>query len=227
MLLELREIALRDRFADAAQIRDLIDGVELLPPNTTIQSAQAADPPYINGKKEDAQVILGTSYLVSGNKIVATLPLHGQLNKEVFTQGGPKEAFSMPRYGRVAVDPLLAFAGEASKFDLGVPGQWARPTTFQVQIEAGINDLDQRVDLASPDLDEPTKLSWTDDEAITPTVLRTNLSGESDVQQVTFLLGAIVGAGAASILTAIERIITSRPSGQDSDESSGPPPGSE
>ncbi len=163
-------------------------------------------------------------YLVGGKNRAATLPLSGHIAKEVFVQGGPKEAISLPRYGRVELDPLLEFAGEASKFDIGVPGVWSRPEVFEVQVDAGVNEIDQRVDLASPDLDDPAKLSWRDDEAVTPLVLRTSLSGESDLQQITFLLGAVVGAGAASILTAVERLLFNRPGGQGTSGSGGPPP---
>lgn len=183
----------------------LVGGVRLQPPNTTLQLSTAANPPYARGTPKPVQIIAGTIYLTSGNNQTATVPLHGELPKEVFAEGGPKQALSLPRYGRVQLDPLLVFTGESVTFNIG-DQEWVLPPTFEVEVDAGPNGTDERVDLASPDLVDPAKLNWRNEDTVTALLVRTSVSAEAETQLLTFALGAVVGAGAASILTAAERL---------------------
>lgn len=200
------------------------EGVGLIPPNTRLLNSTAANPPYRFGEKEDVQIITGMAYLTAGANRVFTTQFTGALPREIVAVGGPKQAISLPRYGRVELDPLLQFAGEATNFDLGLEGQWSRPGTFEVRVEAGANGTDQRIDVASPDLEDQLQLVWTDEDSIAPAVLRTSLAGEAGAQRVTFILGAIVGAGAAAVLAALERVITRRRDDPEPAAGGGPAP---
>ncbi len=184
----------------------LVGGMRLKPPNTTLQLSTAANPPYTRGTPKPVQIIAGTIYLTSGNNQTATVPLHGELPKEAFAEGGPKQALSLPRYGRVQLDPLLVFTGEPVIFNIG-DQEWVQPPTFEVEVDAGQNGTDERVDLASPDLVDPAKLNWRSQDTVTALLVRTSVSAEAKTQRLTFALGAVVGAGAASILTAAERLL--------------------
>lgn len=186
----------------------LVEGTAVLPPTATIVDTAAADPPLVAGRRQSVQVISGTAYLTfTGGRSVAAV-INGKLRVDVFAAAGSKLALSLPRYGRVQLSPLFEFPNLPGAIDIGVPGTWSRPDIFQVDVDAGPNGAEQRIDTASPSIDDPAHLRWQSDESVRALLQRTNLLQDADQQTRTFVLGAVVGAGIASILTALERLVS-------------------
>lgn len=186
----------------------LVEGTAVLPPTATIVDTAAADPPLVAGRRQPVQVISGTAYLTFVGGRSAAAVINGTLPVDVFAAAGSKLALSLPRYGRVQLSPLFEFPNQPGAIDIGVPGAWSRPDIFQVDVDAGPNGAEQRIDTASPSIDDPARLRWQSDESVRALLQRTNLLQDADQQTRTFVLGAVVGAGIASILTALERLVS-------------------
>jgi hypothetical protein len=172
-----------------------------------INDKAAADPPLVTGEKRPVQVIHGTADLTPVSGRSAATVISGELLVEVSAAGGSKHALSLPRYGRMQLTP--PFSNQPGAIDIGIPGPWSRPNIFQVDVDAGPNGTEYRIDTASPSIDDPARLRWQSGESVRALVQRTNLRQEADQQTRTFILGAAVGAGIASILTALERLMSS------------------
>jgi hypothetical protein len=154
------------------------------------------------------QVLSGTAFPTNLDGQAGSVRIIGRIPLAVFTEKGPTFSLTLPRYGRVHLSPAFKFPQLPNALDLGIPGQWRRPEQFEVVVEAGSNDTSQRVDLAAPDLVFPTRLYWESDEAVTVVLRRTDLRLEARQQTAVFILGAVVGAGASTIVVAIERWFT-------------------
>jgi hypothetical protein len=185
----------------------LAPGTTNLPPGSRVQAALAADPPFAYGNKTPIQVITGSTALTLTDNTSGAARLRGEIQAEPFAHNGVKLSLSLPRYGRLQQNPLFRFPNLPDALDIGIPGTWRRPETFQIDVEAGPNPANERIDVASPDVVDPTRLSWQSGELVQAVLTRTNIQQEANAQAITFALGAIVGAGAASILTAVERLI--------------------
>jgi hypothetical protein len=190
-------------YADAR----LAPGTIVLPPGVTATDTLAADPPFAQGDRQPVQVISGTTYLTNTNGTTGATVVHGDLRAEVFSRTDVKLALSLPRYGRVRLNPLFQFPDQPGAIDIGIPGAWHRPDRFEIDVDAGPNGIDERIDTDSPGITDPSTLSWQSNETVRALLTRTNTSAEANAQALTFALGAVVGAGAASILTAIERAL--------------------
>ena len=160
--------------------------------------------------REPVQVVHGIAHLTVLENSAQAVVVTGELGKEVFARSGPRLALSLPRYGRTDLNTGFSFATAPDAFDIGLPGDWSPPTDLQVQVDAGPNGPGQRIDSASPDVVDPATLTWRDDDALRVNLLRTDLAEEAAAQRTTFMLGAVVGAGAASILSGVERLLTLR-----------------
>jgi hypothetical protein len=183
----------------------LVDDSLGLPPGSRVQRSSAGQPPFALAEPQPVQVVSGRTALTNLGNSRGAVQILGDLPIEVSSRSGPRLALVLPRYGEVAVNP--AFDLSAGPFDLGLAGDWHRPTTFRVTVDAGARSPDQRVDSTSPEIADPARLQWVDDVGVRPTLLLTSIAGEANTQRATFGLGAVVGAGAASILTALERIV--------------------
>lgn len=186
----------------------LVEDTAVLPAAATIEDTAAADPPRADaGRREPVQVISGTTDLTSDGRSPATV-ISGELLVDVFAEAGSKLTLSLPRYGRVRLSPLFKSPNQPGAIDIGIPGAWSRPDIFQVDVDAGPNGAKQRIDTASPSLDDPARLRWQSDESVRALLQRTDLQQDAVQQTETFVLGAVVGAGIASILTALERFMS-------------------
>lgn len=182
--------------------------VTAIPPGARITSTEAGYPPFAANRKEQVQVIWGTAYPANLSGQVSAVLISGWLHVAVFSQGGPAFTLSLPRYGRVHLSPLFQFPQMPGAIDIGVPGTWKRPDNFEVDVDAGTNDANQRIDVASPDVIDPTTLHWESSESVRAVLRRTDLQKEAIQQTEIFLLGAIVGAGASSVVATLERVLT-------------------
>lgn len=183
------------------------DDTAVLPPAATIVDRAVADPPLVAGRKQPVQVISGTTELTSADGRSPATVISGELPVDVFTAAGSKLTLSLPRYGRMQLSPLFPSPNPGS-IDIGISGAWSRPEIFQVDVDAGLNGAEQRIDTASPSIEDPVRLRWKSDESVRALLQRTNLRQDADQQTRTFVLGAVVGAGIASILTALERLVS-------------------
>lgn len=186
----------------------LVEGTAVLPTASTIVDTAAANPPLVAGRKQPVQVISGTTDLTSADGLSPATVISGELPVDVFAAAGSKLTLSLPRYGRVQPSPLFQFPKQPGAIDIGIPGAWSRPDIFQVDVDAGPNSAEERIDTASPNIDDPAHLRWQSGESVRALLYRTNLRQDADQQTRTFVLGAVVGAGIASILTALERLVS-------------------
>ncbi len=183
----------------------LVEDTAFLPPTATMVDAAVADPPRADaGRRQPVQVISGTTDLTSADGRSPATVISGELDVDVFAAAGSKLTLSLPRYGRMQLSRLSP--NPPGAINIGIPGAWSRPEIFQVDVDAGPNGAGQRIDTASPSINDPARLRWQSDESVRALLQRTNLRQDADQQRLTFFLGAIVGAGTASILTALERL---------------------
>lgn len=126
--------------------------------------------------------------------------IRGELPVEVFAATDSTFMLSLPRHGRMQLSSLFPLPNQPD-IDIGITGDWSRPDIFQVDVDAGPNGAEWRIDIASPDIANPARLQWRNDESVRPLLQRTNLGQEADQQKWTFVLGAVVGAAIALILT--------------------------
>jgi hypothetical protein len=178
-----------------------------LPPGVTVGAARAGDPPFRENPQQDIQVIQGLSQPVNLEGQASSVAMVGWIPKAVFSERGPRLAVSLPRYGRLRVPPVFQFPRDPDAIDLGIAGAWRRPETFQVDVAAGDNAPGQRIDVASPDVVDPARLAWQDDESVRALLQRTDLAEESRQQILVFVLGAVVGGGVSSLLVAVEKLL--------------------
>ncbi len=190
----------------------LVEDTASLPEAATIVERPVADPPRAGAshrQRQPVQVISGTTDLTSADGQSPATVISGELEVDVFTAAGSKLMLSLPRYGRVQPSlPLFQFPNQPGVIDIGIPGAWSRPDVFQVDVDAGPNGAEQRIDTASPSIEDPARLRWKSGESVRALLQRTNLQQDAHQQTRTFVLGAVVGAGIASILTALERLLS-------------------
>lgn len=185
----------------------LVEGTAVLPAAARIVDTAVADPPRADpGRRQPVQVISGTTDLTSADGRSPATVISGELDVDVFVTAGSKLTLSLPRYGRIQLSPL--FPNQPGAIDIGIPGAWSRPDIFQVDVDAGLNGARQRIDTASPSIEDPARLRWKSGESVRALLQRTNLQQDALQQTQTFILGAVVGAGTASILTALERFVS-------------------
>jgi hypothetical protein len=191
-----------------ARLVDVADSQRtFLPPGVTATAAQAGDPPFRENPRQDTQVIQGVSQPVNLAGQASSVAMAGWIPKAVFSSRGARLAVSLPRYGRLRVPPVFQFPRDPDAVDLGIAGAWRPPETFQVDVAAGDNAPGQRIDVASPDVVDPARLAWQDDESVRALLQRTDLAEESRQQTLVFVLGAVVGGGVSSLLVALEKLL--------------------
>jgi hypothetical protein len=180
-----------------------------LPPGAQVRIVRIAGTPFsANRKDQTAQVIWGTTGLDTASGVAGASIIQGNIPARVSSNSGPTSALSLPSYGRLPVSPLFDFPNRPGALDLSIPGGWRRPQTFQVDVDAGGNDSNHRVDVASPPLVDPVHLHWASADAVRAVLQRTDLQRQASQQVLVFLLGAAVGAGASSVLTVLEFLIS-------------------
>lgn len=182
------------------------------PPATQITTTRAGDPPFRLNPRQPVQVIHGAAQFGVLEGRGAAVTIRGWIPITDSRSSGPKLAVALPRYGRARFNPLFAFPNTSGALDLGVPGAWQRPDRFDVMVDTGyrLNGTGQRIDVASPGLDQGPNLRWRDADSVQVLLLRTDLAAEGRQQAAVFGLGALVGAGAAFVLEVVETLLGAR-----------------
>ncbi|RCG30843.1 hypothetical protein DQ384_12770 [Sphaerisporangium album] len=196
-------------YGDARFTDPGVPAATLIPPGATIVSTKAGKPPFAANPKENVQVISGIAYPAYLNGQASAPHISGWLPVGVVSAAGPTFSLSLPRYGRVQLSPLFQFPRKPGALDIGIPGTWKRPDQFEVIVDAGGNDTGQRIDVASPDIEDPARLHWESDVSVRALLRRTDVRKETGQQFKTFLMGAVVGAGASSLVVALEKLLGS------------------
>ncbi|MFC4585251.1 hypothetical protein [Sphaerisporangium corydalis] len=196
-------------YGDAAFADPHDPGTTVIPPGAEIVPAWAGDPPFAANPRKKVQIISGTTYPANLKGQVGVASISGWVPVAVVSRSRAIFTLALPRYGRVHLSPLFDFPKKPGAIDIGIPGRWQRPDRFQVNVNAGRNPAGYRIDLASPDVADPTKLSWESSESIRAVLRRTDLDEEAKQQTINFLLGAVVGAGASSVVVALENLVKS------------------
>ena len=180
----------------------------IIPPGARIGPATAGSPPLSGNPRGPVDVIRGRAYPKDLNAQSATQLITGDIPAVVAKQDGATFSLAMPRYGRVHLPPLFQFPHEPGALVIGIPGDWKQPERFEVDVDAGRNDVNQRIDLSSPDLADPTALYWESDESVHAVLRRTDLHRDAVQQTEVFVLGAVVGAGASVAIEVVEAAAT-------------------
>jgi hypothetical protein len=174
-----------------------------LPEGAKVALVREGQPPFkANPKDSLVQVIYGTTKMDKSNGHAGESSLTGFIKASVVVQSGPSWDLTLPSYGRLAASPLFDFPNRPGALDLSIPGDWHRPTIFEVDVTANSpgNDSNHHVDVASPPLTDPLFLRWDSGESIRGVVQRTDLRLQARQQDLVFALGAIVGAAASLVL---------------------------
>jgi hypothetical protein len=195
---------------DDARLIDASDPASFtMPPGAKVADTHAGAPPFAANPTGPVQVISGRVHPTNLGSQAGAVLIKGKLGVSVASEHKSTFNLSLPRYGRVHLSPLFQFPGLPGAINIGIPGDWHRPDRFQVAVDAGPTDARQRIDIASPDVADPTVLRWESDESVRAVIRRTDLRKEARQQTEIFILGAIVGAGASAMAVAIERWLTS------------------
>jgi hypothetical protein len=91
--------------------------------------------------------------------------IRGELPVEVFAATDPTFMLSLPRHGRMQLSSLFPLPNQPD-IDIGITGERSRPDIFQVDVDAGPNGAEWRIDIASPDIANPARLQWRNDESV-------------------------------------------------------------
>jgi hypothetical protein len=174
-----------------------------LPPGARLAIVKIAATPFsANPKETSAQVIYGTTDLVTPVGRAGASIIRGHIKATVVNSSGPNWDLTLPSYGRLAESPIFDFPNRPGALDLSVPGAWHRPNVFEVDVTVAspANDSNHHVDVASPPLADPQFLKWQSGESVRGIVQRTDLNAAAHQQILIFALGAVVGAGASLVL---------------------------
>ena len=74
--------------------------------------------------------------------------IRGELPVEVFAATDSTFMLSLPRHGRMQLSSLFPLLNQPD-IDIGITGDWSRPDIFQVDVDAGPNGAEWRIDIAS------------------------------------------------------------------------------
>jgi hypothetical protein len=140
----------------------------------------------------------------------------GRLGRPVETKSGPRMIMQLPSFG---VDDLPQnLASNPDIYDLEVPGSWWLPrTSFTVVRAEPLTPL-ERIDFASPPLQDPARLSWTTNTAVQPQVSWASVADESSSQRDVFVSGVLASIAVSIALAVIQPAVTGyrrRPRGRE------------
>jgi hypothetical protein len=139
-----------------------------LPPGAQVAAVKIAQTPFsANPKNTRAQIIYGTTYLLTPVGWAGASIIKGHIKATTVNSSGPDWDMTLPSYGRLAESPLFKFPHRPGALNLSIPGDWYQPTTFEVDVavQSPGNDSSHHVEVASPP--SPT-LSFLNGKAPSP-----------------------------------------------------------